>query len=79
MAVGGSDARAWREENRGWEMCGEVRGWCSPFIGVRGAPGRTGAGGFGLRGQQGQRDGWAKGRVGHKVGRAESEEKKILN
>jgi hypothetical protein len=43
-ALGGSDARAWREENRGWERCGEVRGWCSPFIGVGGAPGRGGRG-----------------------------------
>jgi hypothetical protein len=31
-------------------------------------------GGFGLRGQRGQWAGWAKGRVGRKVGRAESKE-----
>jgi hypothetical protein len=31
-ALGGSEARAWREAKRGWEMCGDVRGWCSPFI-----------------------------------------------
>jgi hypothetical protein len=33
-ALGGSEARAWREAKRGWERCGELRGWCSPFIGV---------------------------------------------
>jgi hypothetical protein len=44
MALGESDARAWREEKGGWERCGEARGWCSPFIGVRGAPGRGGRG-----------------------------------
>jgi hypothetical protein len=43
-ALGESDARAWREEKRGWERCGEARGWCSPFIGVGGAPGRGGQG-----------------------------------
>jgi hypothetical protein len=37
----------------------------------------AGRGGFGLRGQQGQRAGWAKGRVGRKVGRAEVKEKGI--
>ncbi len=36
-------------------------------------------GGFGLRGQRGQWAGWAKGRVGRKVGRAESKEKEFLN
>jgi hypothetical protein len=36
-------------------------------------------GGFGLRAQRGQRAGWAKGRVGCKVGRAESKEKEFLN
>jgi hypothetical protein len=39
----------------------------------------AGRGGFGLRGQRGQRAGWAKGRVGHKVGRTESKEKEFLN
>jgi hypothetical protein len=43
-ALSGSKARAWREAKRGWERCGEVRGWCSPFIGVGGAPGRGGRG-----------------------------------
>jgi hypothetical protein len=27
------------------KRCGEVRGWCSPFIGAGGAPGRGGQGG----------------------------------
>jgi hypothetical protein len=39
----------------------------------------AGQGGFGLRGQQGQQAGWAKGRVGRKVSRAESKEKEFLN
>jgi hypothetical protein len=43
-ALSESDAQAWREAKRGWERCGEVRGWCSPFIGVGGAPGRGGRG-----------------------------------
>jgi hypothetical protein len=34
---------------------------------------------FGLRGQRGQRAGWAKGRVGRTVGRVESKEKEFLN
>jgi hypothetical protein len=38
---------------------------------------RAGRGIFGVRGQQGQRAGWAKGRVGRKVGRAESKEKNL--
>jgi hypothetical protein len=37
-------ARARREAKSGWETCGELRGWCSPFIGVGGAPGRGGRG-----------------------------------
>jgi hypothetical protein len=36
-------------------------------------------GGFGLRGQRGQRAGLAKGRVGRKVGRAESKENEFPN
>jgi hypothetical protein len=40
-ALGGSEARAWREAKRGWERCGEVQGWCSPFY--RG-PGSAGEG-----------------------------------
>jgi hypothetical protein len=39
----------------------------------------AGRGGFGLRGQRGQRAGWAKGRVDRKVGRAKSMEKEFLN
>jgi hypothetical protein len=39
----------------------------------------AGRGGFGLWGQRGQRVGWAKGRVGRKVGRAKSKEKEFLN
>jgi hypothetical protein len=39
-ALGGSEARVWREAKRGWERCGDVRGCFSPFIVVRGAPGR---------------------------------------
>jgi hypothetical protein len=38
VALGEREARAWREVKRGWERCGELRGWCSPFIGVGGAP-----------------------------------------
>jgi hypothetical protein len=39
----------------------------------------AGRGDFGLWGQRGQWAGRAKGRVGHKVGRAESKEKEFLN
>jgi hypothetical protein len=39
-ALGERKARVWREAKRGWKRCGELWGWCSPFIGVRGAPGR---------------------------------------
>jgi hypothetical protein len=39
----------------------------------------AGRGSFGLQGQRGQRAGWAKGRVGRKVGRAENKEKEFLN
>jgi hypothetical protein len=39
----------------------------------------AGRGGFGLQGQRGQWACWVKGRVGRKVGRAESEEKEFLN
>jgi hypothetical protein len=44
VVLGGSEARAWREAKRGWERCGDVLGWCSPFIVVGGAPGRRGQG-----------------------------------
>jgi hypothetical protein len=37
--LGERKARAWRDAKRGWERCGELRGWCSPFIGVRGSTG----------------------------------------
>jgi hypothetical protein len=37
----------------------------------------AGRGGFDLRGQRGQRAGWARGRVGRKVGGAENKEKGI--
>jgi hypothetical protein len=36
-ALGEWKARAWREAKRGWERCGELWGWCSPFIGGRGS------------------------------------------
>jgi hypothetical protein len=39
----------------------------------------AGQGGFDLRGQRDHRAGWAKGRVGCKVGWAESKEKEFLN
>jgi hypothetical protein len=32
-------ARTWREAKRGWKRCGELWGWCSPFIGGRGSAG----------------------------------------
>jgi hypothetical protein len=41
-AIGERKARAWREAKRGWERCGELWGWCSPFIGGRGSAGRGG-------------------------------------
>jgi hypothetical protein len=39
----------------------------------------AGRGSFGLRGQRGQRAGWAKGQGGRKVGRTKNKEKKFLN
>jgi hypothetical protein len=39
------EVRARREGNESGERCGEARGGCSPFIGVREAPGRGGQGG----------------------------------
>jgi hypothetical protein len=39
----------------------------------------AGRGSFSLRGQRGQLAGWAKGRVGRKVCRAENKEKEFLN
>jgi hypothetical protein len=44
--LGEGEPREWREVKRSWERCGELRGWCSPFIGVGGAPGRGGRGGL---------------------------------
>jgi hypothetical protein len=38
-------AQAWREGKRSGGRCGATRGWCSPFIGAGGAPGRGGQGG----------------------------------
>jgi hypothetical protein len=38
-ALAEKKARAWREVKRGWERCGELWGWCSPFIGGRGSVG----------------------------------------
>jgi hypothetical protein len=35
-ALGERKAQAWREAKRGWERCGELWGWCSPFIGGAG-------------------------------------------
>jgi hypothetical protein len=35
-------AQAGREGNMSGERCGATRGWCSPFIGAGGAPGRGG-------------------------------------
>jgi hypothetical protein len=45
VALGERKARVWREANRGWKRCGELWGWCSPFIGAGGASGRGGRGG----------------------------------
>jgi hypothetical protein len=39
-ALGEDTAQAWTEGKRSGERCGATRGWCSPFIGVGGAPGR---------------------------------------
>jgi hypothetical protein len=33
-ALGERKARAWREGNVSGERCGELWGWCSPFIGA---------------------------------------------
>jgi hypothetical protein len=43
-ALGEREARAWREAKRGLERCVELRGWCSPFIGVGGASGGVAGG-----------------------------------
>jgi hypothetical protein len=44
-ALGEDTAQAWRERKRSRGRCGATRGWCSPFIGAGGAPGRGGRGG----------------------------------
>jgi hypothetical protein len=36
-ALGERKARVWREAKRGWKRCGELWGWCSPFIGAGGS------------------------------------------
>jgi hypothetical protein len=38
-ALGERKARVWRKAKRGWKRCGELWGWCSPFIGARGSAG----------------------------------------
>jgi hypothetical protein len=43
-ALSEDTAQAWRERKRSGGRCGATRGWCSPFIGARGAPGRGGQG-----------------------------------
>jgi hypothetical protein len=44
-ALGERKARARREGNVSRERCGELWGWCSPFIGAGEAAGRGGRGG----------------------------------
>jgi hypothetical protein len=45
VALGEDTAQAWRERKRSEGRCGATRGWCSPFIGAGGVPGRGGRGG----------------------------------
>jgi hypothetical protein len=40
-ALGEDTAQACREGKEAGERCGATRGWCSPFIGAGGAPGRN--------------------------------------
>jgi hypothetical protein len=40
VALGEDTAQACREGKKVGESCGATRGWCSPFIGAGGAPGR---------------------------------------
>jgi hypothetical protein len=42
--LGEDTAQAWRERKRSGGRCGATRGWCSPFIGAGGVPGRGGQG-----------------------------------
>jgi hypothetical protein len=44
-ALGEDTAQAWRERKRSGGRCGATRGWCSPFIGAGGVPGRGDWGG----------------------------------
>jgi hypothetical protein len=44
-ALGERKARAWRERNVSGERCGELWGWCSPFIGAEGTARWGGRGG----------------------------------
>jgi hypothetical protein len=39
-ALGEDTAQACREGKEAGERCGATRGWCLPFIGAGGAPGR---------------------------------------
>jgi hypothetical protein len=39
-ALGEDTTQACREGKEAGERCGATRGWCSPFLGVGGAPGR---------------------------------------
>jgi hypothetical protein len=58
------DSVAAKGLEREGKSCGEVRGWCSPFIGVEGAPGRGGLGGNGgVSVFNAIEDGKVKGRV----------------
>jgi hypothetical protein len=45
-ALGEDTAQVWRERKRSGGRCGATQGWCSPFIGAGGAPGRGGRGGL---------------------------------
>jgi hypothetical protein len=40
-ALGETKARVWREAKRGWKRCGELWGWCTPFIGAGGSAGEV--------------------------------------
>jgi hypothetical protein len=45
VALNGRVAQVGREGSVSGERCGELWGWCSPFIGAGGAAGRGGQGG----------------------------------
>jgi hypothetical protein len=40
VVLGEDTAQACREGKEAGKRCGATRGWCSPFIGAGGAPGR---------------------------------------